>query len=208
MTPMSLWLVRLLGFWNGGPSEQWAPSLHCRTNSCFQSECYSCITVPYINFLWWHSGFSWYPHDVYCVWELQSQAACSWMNKHRRRLRSAQIYMKCWYPTCWEACRKLSHNNLSPNSNLYRYIQGWFTHSQTDKQVHIIKGEKKRRTTPGKMNRVYTCWWIDPCFIRCNSLWWSVMEKKKKKTEEDDKGFVYGSNTHFIRASCKKTETW
>lgn len=70
------------------------------------------------------------------------------------------------------------------------------------------KVKKKRRTAPGKMNRVYTCWWIDPCFIGCNSLWWSVMEKKKKKTEEDDKGFVYGSNTHFIRASCKKTETW
>lgn len=70
------------------------------------------------------------------------------------------------------------------------------------------KVKKKRRTAPGKMNRVYTCWWIDPCFIRCNSLWWSVMEKKKKKKEEDEKGFVYGSNTHFIRASCKKTETW
>lgn len=192
MTPMSLWLVRLLGFWNGGPSEQWAPSLHCRTNSCFQSECYSCITVQYINFLWWHSGFSWYPHDVYCVWELQSQAACSWMNKHRRRLRSAQIYMKCWYPTCWEACRKLSHNNLSPNSNLYRYIQGWFTHSQTDKQVHIIKGEKKGGPHQAKWIESIHVGGLIPVLSAVIAFGGRSWKKKKKKRRRMTKALFMG----------------
>lgn len=109
-------------------------------------------------------------------------------------LPSTQIYMKRWYPACSEACWKLRRNNLSPNSILYRYIQGWFTHSQTDKQAHIMK---KQRETKAKMNR---CWYYDPCFIPCNSL----SGRSWKTLKGDDKGFDYGSNTYFINASCKK----
>lgn len=166
----------------------------------------SCIakTVQYTDLKWWNLGFSWHPHIIYCVGVLQwqYQAECSWMNKHRRRLSSAQIYMKRWYPTCWEACRKLSHNNLSPNSKLYRYIQGWFTHSQTDKQAHIIKKKKEDKS---KMNRSYVwCWCNDPCFILSNSLWWTDMESTGERWQRLCLWVKYS----FHKSLLQKTETW
>ena len=109
--------------------------------------------LQYNDLEWGCLGFGWNVPIISHVWGLKCSKECSCM---KLRLCSAQIYMKRWNPACWEACRKLSSNNLSPNLQLYSYIQNCFPQSPSDKQVHIRRNIKKEAVASEATGRL-TC---------------------------------------------------
>lgn len=111
---------------------------------------------------------------------------------------TAQIFMKHWLPTCWEACQKLRDSNLYSISEIYRYIPGWFTHNETDKETE--QQEKNEEKLKGKEKKL-VCWCKDPVSSAVIFFGGQLVHRKQAG---DDKGFVHGSNSHFIKGSCRK----
>lgn len=128
--------------------------------------------VQYIYFEWWNLGFSWCPHIIYCIGELrwQSQAECSWMNKHRRRLRSL-----------WNAAiQPVERHVESSVTTICPLIRNSTDTFEADSHVARLTSRytSSRRKSEDKTKRIEAVrvGVMTPALSSCNSLWWTVME--------------------------------
>lgn len=169
-----------------------------QTNTLFLSSC-STNAVQYISFRWWHLGFSWHP--LYCL--------LCWKTAILSGVLLDIAVDLAQLRSIWNAgIQPVERHVESSVATICPLI--WNSTDTFKADIHIARPTSRytsSRKKKKKENKIQAKW-IEAIrvgvMIPALSSVIAFGGRSWKTQERDDKGFVYGSNTHFIKAFCRK----